>query len=110
MELNFFDTNLLGTLRKVMPIWDRSLYASLCIEVLHHNDRTEPVVVIAVTVVRVWIEHTSITAVVEIATTFHERNRRYSLIPIFHFLISNCLPVIYTFLCKIMCRLKGFKS
>ena len=78
MELNFFDTNLLGTLRKVVPIWDRSLYASLCIEVLHHNDRTEPAADKAVTGVRVWTEHTSKTAAEETATTPHERKRRMS--------------------------------
>ena len=50
-ELNFFDTNpvvyyytviTLGILRKEMPIWDRNLYVSLCIEVLESKAHTEP--------------------------------------------------------------------
>ena len=45
-ELNFFDTNPavlylfdlpLGILLKELPIWDRSLSASLCIEVYSHK-------------------------------------------------------------------------
>ena len=50
MELNFFDTNLLGSLLEALPIWDRNLYVSLCIEVLHDQSRTEPVVVVRVAV------------------------------------------------------------
>ena len=80
-ELNFFDTNPLGRLLKEQPIWDRNLYVSLCIEVLHHQHRTEAVVVVAVTVSNVWVQHTSITAVVAIATTFDKRISQNSLIP-----------------------------
>ena len=80
-ELNFFDTNLLGSLRKALPIWDRNLYVSLCIEVLHDQHRAEPVVVVRVAVSNVWIQHTSIAAVVTIATAFDKRFSQNSLIP-----------------------------
>ena len=92
MELNFFDTNPavtifclpLGILLEEMPIWDRNLYVSLCIEVLQHEHGTEPVVAISVTVSNIRIQHTSSIAVVEIATTYNEGHSRYSLIPLIY--------------------------
>ena len=90
-ELNFFDTNpdvysYLFTLSvsslKDYPSGIRSLYASLCIDVLKHQSRTEPVVVVVRIAARnVRIQHTCIRAIIAITTTFNKRFRRYSLIP-----------------------------
>ena len=92
-ELNFFDTNpvdfiffvyTLGNLRKELPIWDRNLYISLCIEVLKRKGWTEPVVVVGITIRDVSVEHTRISFIIEIASTIDERIRRInSLIPNF---------------------------
>ena len=92
-ELNFFDTNpvdfiffvyTLGNLRKELPIWDRNLYISLCIEVLKRKGCTEPVVVVGITIRDVSVEHTRISFIIEIASTIDERIRRInSLIPNF---------------------------
>ena len=81
-ELNFFDTNPLSFVLEQKLIWDRFLYKSLCIEVLKRQDRTEPVVVVGVTISNVRIKHTRIRPIIAIATTFDKRFRRYSLIPI----------------------------
>ena len=73
-ELNFFDTNLHGNLLKDLPLWDRNLYVSLCIEVLQHNQgRAEPVVVVRITVIAIAIENSSISSIAPIATTIQER-------------------------------------
>jgi hypothetical protein len=48
-------------------------FKTLCIEVLQHHDRAEPVVVVAVAIGYVGIEHTSIATIIAIATTYHER-------------------------------------
>ena len=89
-ELNFFDTNpdvysYLFTLSvsslKDYPSGIRSLYASLCIEVLKHQSRTEPVVVVRIAARNVRIQHTCIRAIIATPTTHNKRFRRYSLIP-----------------------------
>ena len=89
-ELNFFDTNpdvysylftLLVSSLKDYPSGIRSLYASLCIEVLKHQSRTEPVVVVRIAARNVRIQHTCIRAIIATPTTFNKRFRRYSLIP-----------------------------
>ena len=63
----------LGTLRKGMPLWDRSLYASLCIEVLLPKDSAETVVAVVVTIIVVRIECSTIRSIIVIASTFEER-------------------------------------
>ena len=82
MELNFFDTNPvvtifclpLGILLEEMPIRDRNLYVSLCIEVLLSDKHwTEPIIEIAIAIITVEIEQTGSVRVPIIATAFTER-------------------------------------
>ena len=56
-----------------MPIWDRFLYESLCIEVLQTQHHAEPVVIVGIAIVVVRIERTSIRPIIVIAPTFEER-------------------------------------
>ena len=56
-----------------MPIWDRFLYKSLCIEVLPPQHHTEPVVAVRIAIVVVRIERTSIRRIIVVAPTFEER-------------------------------------
>ena len=62
----------LGTLLEEMPIWDRSLKSSLCIEVLRAQDHTETVVIVAIAIVVVSIEYSGIGFIVVIAPAFEE--------------------------------------
>ena len=107
MELNFFDTNPavtifrlpLGILLEEMPIRDRNLYVSLCIEVLENENRTEPVVVVTVAISDVRIEHTCIAPIIAITATFNERPSRYSLIPSF-FILYHISRILINHLLK----------
>ena len=64
----------LGILLKEIPIWDRNLHVSLCIEVLRHDhDRTETIVIIAIPIITIEIEQTSTRAIIVIASTDTER-------------------------------------
>ena len=86
MELNFFDTNPavtifclpLGILLEEMPIWDRNLYVSLCIEVLENENRTEPVVDAAVAISEIRVEYTRIVPTAATTATPNERPSRIS--------------------------------
>ena len=107
MELNFFDTNPavtifclpLGILLEEMPIWDRNLYVSLCIEVLENENRTEPVVVVAVAISDIRVKYTCIVPIIAIAATFNERPSRYSLIPSF-FILYHISRILINHLLK----------
>ena len=96
----------LGILLEEMPIWDRNLYVSLCIEVLENENRTEPVVVVAVAISDIRVEYTCIATIIAIAATFNERISRYSLIPSFFILYH--IPVFLLIVYQNLCRLKGF--
>ena len=107
MELNFFDTNPavtifclpLGILLEEMPIRDRNLYVSVCIEVLENENRTEPVVVVTVAMSDVRLEHTCFVPIIAITATFNERPSRYSLIPSF-FILYHISRILINHLLK----------
>jgi hypothetical protein len=54
-----------------MPIWDRSPYAPLCIEVLESQAHAETIVVVRIAIVVIEIERTSV-AIIVIAPTIEE--------------------------------------
>ena len=56
------------------PIWDRNLYVSSCIEVLDTDQhRTEPIIVVRVSIVVIERKCARIGTIIVIASTFEER-------------------------------------
>ena len=48
-------------------------YEPLCIEVLQHNHRAEPVVVVRIAIRNVRVKHTRIATIIAIASAFDKR-------------------------------------
>ena len=73
---NIIFCNTLGNILQILPLWDRFLLESLCIEVLRSQGDAETAIAVAVTVIVVSIEHTCIRSIIVIASTIGERIAR----------------------------------